>query len=151
MWDISSGFPLPIILFYLIHSPYFVYLRILPCVHMQLLAKMDSIKESYGQTGISQRHSLFDCQGAFLPMYSWGGLLSLRVRNVFWAEPSLLSQLILLFSSWSFSLQGMNLQSLCLGGRGLSTSCLNSVADGSCCFCHFCIFLFHDILLIFVK
>ena len=33
MWGISFGFPLPIILLYLVLCPYFVYLRILPCVY----------------------------------------------------------------------------------------------------------------------
>ena len=42
------GFLWPVILPCLVLSPYLVYLRILPCVHMYLLAKMDSSEEAYG-------------------------------------------------------------------------------------------------------
>ena len=42
------GFLWPVILLCLILSPYLVYLRVLPCVHMYLLAKMDSSDEAYG-------------------------------------------------------------------------------------------------------
>ena len=42
------GFLLPIILICLVLSPYLVYLRVLPCVCMHLLAKMDSSQEAYG-------------------------------------------------------------------------------------------------------
>ena len=38
----------PIILICQAHSPYLVYLRILPCVHIHLLAKIDYTKEAYG-------------------------------------------------------------------------------------------------------
>ena len=47
-WGISSGFPLPIILICLVLSPCLVYLRILPCVHVHLLAKMGSTEGAYG-------------------------------------------------------------------------------------------------------
>ena len=36
-----------IILIYLVHSLYLVYLRIVTCVHMHLLAKMDSTEKAY--------------------------------------------------------------------------------------------------------
>ena len=42
------GFLWPIILLCLVLSLYLVYLRVLPCVHEHLLAKMDSSKEDYG-------------------------------------------------------------------------------------------------------
>ena len=42
------GFLWPIILICLVHSPYLVYLRILPCVCMHVLAKMDSTTKAYG-------------------------------------------------------------------------------------------------------
>ena len=38
----------PNILICLVHSPYIVHLRILPCVHAHLLAKMDSLEEVCG-------------------------------------------------------------------------------------------------------
>ena len=37
-----------IILICLVHSSYLMYLRILPCVRTQLLAKMDSTTKAYG-------------------------------------------------------------------------------------------------------
>ena len=42
------GFLWPITLLCLVLSLYLVYLRVLPCVHMHLLAKMDSSEEAYG-------------------------------------------------------------------------------------------------------
>ena len=42
------GFLWPVIFICLVQSPYFVYLRILPCVHTQLLAKTGSTAEAYG-------------------------------------------------------------------------------------------------------
>ena len=41
------GFLWPIILIYLIHSSYLVDLRILPCVHMHLLARLDFTEKMY--------------------------------------------------------------------------------------------------------
>ena len=38
----------PIILIFLAHNPYLVYLRILPCVCMHLLAKGNPTKEASG-------------------------------------------------------------------------------------------------------
>ena len=52
IWGISSGFPLdnhhasPDL------CPYLVYLRVLPCVHVHLLAKMESSEKAYGQVDI---------------------------------------------------------------------------------------------------
>ena len=45
-WGISSGFPLTDLC--LVLSLYLVYLRVLPCVHVHLLANMDSSEEAYG-------------------------------------------------------------------------------------------------------
>ena len=84
----------PIILICLVHSPYWVYLRILPCVSTLLLAKMDSTKEAYGW-----HHSPLTSKGSF-----WAGV----VEEVSWlwewemwclgkAQPPLL--MVLLFSS----------------------------------------------------
>ena len=42
------GFLWLIILLFLVLSLYLVYLRVLPCVHVHLLAKLDSSKEAYG-------------------------------------------------------------------------------------------------------
>ena len=47
LWGISSGFPLAVILIWLVLRLYLVYLRSLPYVHVHLLAKMDSSKETY--------------------------------------------------------------------------------------------------------
>ena len=41
------GFLWPIMLICLLHSPYLVYLRILPCVSTHLLAKMDLTEKAY--------------------------------------------------------------------------------------------------------
>lgn len=49
---ISSGFPLANHSGCLVHSPYLVYHRILPCVHMHLLAKMDLIERHMGRTAL---------------------------------------------------------------------------------------------------
>ena len=48
LWSFLLGFLWLIILICLVHSPYLVYLRILPCVHMHLLAKMDPTTKTYG-------------------------------------------------------------------------------------------------------
>ena len=42
------GFLWPILLLCLVLSPNLVYLRVLPCVRVHLLAKMDSTEEAYG-------------------------------------------------------------------------------------------------------
>ena len=55
----------PIILVCLVYSPYLVYLRILPCMCMDLLAKMDPTKKASGKNISS--HNL---QGAF-SMHVW--------------------------------------------------------------------------------
>ena len=41
------GFLWLIILLFLVLSLYLVYLRVLPCVHVRLLAKLDSSQEAY--------------------------------------------------------------------------------------------------------
>ena len=43
-----QGSPWPIILICLVLSPYLVYLSVLPCVRVHLLAKMDANEEAYG-------------------------------------------------------------------------------------------------------
>ena len=53
---------------------YLVHLRILPCVHEHLLAKVDSSRGLW----VAWHHSLFDLQRAFLPMCSQKGLLDFR-------------------------------------------------------------------------
>ena len=47
-WGISLQCPLANHLVCLVLSTYLVYLRILPCVQMHLLTKMDSTEEAYG-------------------------------------------------------------------------------------------------------
>ena len=42
------GFFWPIIVLWQLLSSYLVYLRVLPCVHVQLLAKTDSSEEANG-------------------------------------------------------------------------------------------------------
>ena len=58
-----------IILFSLVLRPYVVYLKVLPCAHVHLSARMDSSKEAKGTLtspimGVTL--SLFDSQGVFL-------------------------------------------------------------------------------------
>ena len=48
----SCGFLWPIIFICLVHSLYLVYLRIFPCVHMQLLAKMNFTGRGLGRTSL---------------------------------------------------------------------------------------------------
>ena len=43
-----SGFLWPIILICLVHSPYLVYLGLLPCVHTHILVKIDSTAKDCG-------------------------------------------------------------------------------------------------------
>ena len=43
----------PIILLSLVLSPYVVYLKVLPCAHLHLSARMDSSKEAYGYVDIT--------------------------------------------------------------------------------------------------
>ena len=47
------GFLWLFILICLVQSPYLVYLRILPCVYMPLLAKVDSSEEECGKVDIA--------------------------------------------------------------------------------------------------
>ena len=42
------GFLWPVIMICLVHSLYLIHLRILPCVNMHLLARMDSTKRASG-------------------------------------------------------------------------------------------------------
>ena len=46
---ILLGFLWPVILLCLVLNPYLVYLRILPCVRMHLVAKMDASKRLVGR------------------------------------------------------------------------------------------------------
>ena len=67
----------PAILICLVHSPYLVYFRILPDLHMHLLPI---------QRGIWVEHLLtsfpFDLQGGFLHLCGQGGLLTFRTRSM---------------------------------------------------------------------
>ena len=78
------GFLWPIIVIFLALSLYLVYLRILPCMFVHLLAKMNSSEEAYG----SWHHlvwgdvpSLFDLQG-LLRMCMGEVSLTSRMRNM---------------------------------------------------------------------
>ena len=120
----------PVILLCLNLSSCLVYLRVLPCVSVHPLAKVDSNEEAYGQlTSLTMGCCpLSDLQGAFLCMYSCGGNLTSRMRNmwclIFYmsrAQPP---------SQWScysqnISPQGKNLN--CLPQGDPSTSCLISL------------------------
>ena len=50
-WSFLLCFFWPVILLCLVLSPYLVYLRVLPCVCVHLLAKTDSSEEAYGKVG----------------------------------------------------------------------------------------------------
>ena len=87
----------PIILICLVHSPYQVYLRILPCVCMHLSAKRDG---SYRKSLWVLLASLpFDLQGAFLCTCSHRGLLTSRMRNMWSGQAQPHPLTVLLFSS----------------------------------------------------
>ena len=74
------GFLQPIILIHLVLSPYLLCLRILLCMHMYLLAKMDSTEKACGQLASLTMgwhpSSHFDLEGGFLHMLSPRGPLS---------------------------------------------------------------------------
>ena len=106
------GFLWPIILICLVQSPYLVYLRMLPCVCTHLLAKMNSTEEAYGKLASLSITLPFYLQGVFLCMCSWGGFLTLRMRNmwslIFYLGRTLPPPLIvLLFSCWSIYCVGV--------------------------------------------
>ena len=109
--EFLPGFFWPIILICLVCSPYLVYLGPPPmCVHTFLS------QDGFHRKGIWVEHPLasfpFGLQGAFLRMCGQGSLLTSRMRNM-WSGRALPPHLIvLLLSSWIFSPQGMNLQSL---------------------------------------
>ena len=110
------GFLWPIILICLVLSLYLVYLRILPCRHTHLLAKMNSTKNVYGYS-IPWHHSLFDLQESFLSCCVAGEVSWLPEWEICGLGRAHSPPLIVpLFSSWSFSLQGLNLQLLYSGG-----------------------------------
>lgn len=80
-----SGFLWPIILTYLVHSSNLVYLRILLCVRMHLLAKIDFTKK-----GIWVKHLLtllpFGLKRAF-SVHVWSGsLLVSSTRNMWFGQ-----------------------------------------------------------------
>ena len=80
------------------------------CVHTSLS------QDGFHRKGVWVEHPLasfpFGLQGAFLCMCGQGSLLTSRMRNM-WSGRALPPHLIvLLLSSWIFSPQGMNLQSL---------------------------------------
>ena len=93
-----------------------VYLRILPCRHTHLLAKMNSTKNVYGYS-IPWHHSLFDLQESFLSCCVAGEVSWLPEWEICGLGRAHSPPLIVpLFSSWSFSPQGLNLQLLYSGG-----------------------------------
>ena len=80
-WASLLGFLQPIILICLVHSPYLIYLRVLPHI---------STSKASGQS-IPYHYFLFDLQGAFLCRWGWGGGGSPDLRNkkcMVWARPS---------------------------------------------------------------
>ena len=103
LWCVSPGFLWPIVLIYFVHSPYLVYLRIFPCVHMHLLAKMDFTKKVYGQRTSLDITSLWPPRRlsahCVVSEVSW--LLDWEICGPGRAQPPLL--IVLLFLSWSFS------------------------------------------------
>ena len=64
------SFVCPIILICLVQSPYLVYLNILSCVQMHLLAKMDSAKEAYAQLSSVSITSLLTSKDLFAHVQS---------------------------------------------------------------------------------
>ena len=64
------SFVCPIILICLVQSPFLVYLKILSCVQMHLLAKMDSTKEAYGQLSSVNITSLLTSKELFAHVQS---------------------------------------------------------------------------------
>ena len=100
----------PIILICLVHGLYLVYLRTLPHAHMHLLAKVILLERhikrtSLGLTLLWPTRSLSVC---VVREVSW--LREWEIGGLGGAQPPPL--IVLLFSSWSFNPQGMNLQSL---------------------------------------
>ena len=89
-----------------------------PCVHTYLLAKMESITKACGQ-GTTLDISPFGLRGAFSALV-WSGKspdFEKKICGLGRAQPSQL--IVLLFSSWSFSQQGVNLPLLYpVRGRG---------------------------------
>ena len=88
-WVFLLGFLRPTILICVVHSPYLIYLGILPCCGRIL--PYISTSQSSGQ-GIPWHYSPFDLQGAFLCRCSQGGLLTPGTRNT-WSEQGLASSL----------------------------------------------------------
>ena len=78
IWGISSGFPLANHLVWLVQRPYLVYLRILPCVHIQHLAKMNSSRgtHSWHHSSLTSKEPSACCQGGLLT-YRMGNMWSL--------------------------------------------------------------------------
>ena len=116
----------PIILIYLVHSLYLVYLKILPCVCMHLFAKVSGYNAGYLDRMSLDIASPLACKEPFLHICGWGGLLTSGMRDM-WSRQGQPSSLIaLLLSSWSFPPQRMNLQLLYLEETLPQVSCLTS-------------------------
>ena len=122
------GFLWPIILLCLVLSLYLVYVRVLPCVCVDLSAKMDSSKEAYGQVDITYYEvtlpPFLTFKEPFCACVAGKVSLTLRMRDMWslsliWAGLSFSS--LLLF--WSICPQGMN--SSC-SAWGPSISCLRT-------------------------
>ena len=113
LWGISSGFPLTNHFDLPGSEPIFGVSQDFP-MYARTSLSQDGVYRRGLWVGLTTwRHSPFDLQGAFLHMCSWGGLLTLRMRNmwslIFYlgrAQPSL--SVVLLFPSWSISPQGTN-------------------------------------------
>ena len=72
----------PIVLICLVQSLCLVYLRMLPGMCTHLLAKMNSTEQAYGKLASLSITLPFCLQGIFLCLCSWGGFLTLRMRNM---------------------------------------------------------------------
>ena len=94
------GFLQLIIFICLVHSPYFVYLRILPYVCTHLSVKLDSTTKASGQTSISQHHSPLTSKDRFC-VHMWSGRSPdfENKKYILWAGPAAPSPLVLFSGS----------------------------------------------------
>lgn len=116
------GFLWTVIQIHVVHksnhaNPYLVYLRTLAYVHTHLLAKMDSAAKACGQ-GTSLDITPFWPPRSLFCTCVVRKVSRLQEKNM-WSRQGPTFSLLPLFSSWSFSQWGMNLQLLYpIGGRG---------------------------------
>ena len=112
------------IIIYLVHGPYSVYFRILPCVHASLSQDGFYLKGLWVAWPQLASHP-FDLQAAFLHMYGWGGFLTSRMRNIWSGQgpvSSLIRPAVLILEFWSLG----NESPITLPWGYPSTSCLKS-------------------------